>query len=195
VTPSEAAINKARFKEQGSPSQEKSFSRMDPSSIDHTRQSDLGDLFVNATQSRLFNRMTRYLVSGLILCLGLWIAGGIYQLLHQFVLAFETDWSHLAEKMIIDAVILLAVLELIRTLQSYLALGRVKVTLILDAALVVLIGELISLWYREYTTREVMLSLTVIVILTLLRIITVKFSPEIPGDRLDNPTDSGAHEE
>jgi uncharacterized membrane protein (DUF373 family) len=138
--------------------------------------------------------MTRYLVSGLILCLGLWIAGGIYQLLYQLVLAFETDWSHLAEKMIIDAVILLAILELIRTLQSYLALGRVKVTLILDAALVVLIGELISLWYREYTTREVMLSLTVIVILTLLRIITVKYSPEIPGDHLDKPTDSETQE-
>ncbi|MGD8908430.1 MAG: phosphate-starvation-inducible PsiE family protein [Chromatiales bacterium] len=136
--------------------------------------------------------MTRYLVSGLIICLGLWIASGIYQLAHQLVLAFKTDWSHLAEKMIIDAVILLAILELIRTLQSYLALGRVKVTLILDAALVVLIGELISLWYREYTTREVMLSLTVIVILTLLRIITVKYSPEIAGDHLDNPADSEA---
>jgi uncharacterized membrane protein (DUF373 family) len=167
---------------------------MELSSIGRKKKPDQGGLSVNATHSRLFNRMTRYLVSGLILCLGLWIAGGIYQLLYQLVVAFETDWSHLAEKMIIDAVILLAVLELIRTLQSYLALGRVKVTLILDAALVVLIGELISLWYREYTTREVMLSLTVIVILTLLRIITVKYSPEIPGDHRDNPTDSRARE-
>lgn len=127
--------------------------------------------------------MTRLLVSGLILCLGLWIAGGLFQLTFQLLLAFEVGWSHQAEKMIVNAVILLAILELVRTLQSYLVLGRVKVTLILDAALVVLIGELISLWYREYTSREVILSLTVIFVLTLLRILTVKYSPEIPGDQ------------
>jgi hypothetical protein len=58
-------------------------------------------------------------------------------------------------------------------------LGRVKVTLILDAALVVLIGELISLWYRDYTATEVLLSMGVITMLTLLRILTAKFSPEL----------------
>ena len=152
---------------------------MEPLKIDHSQQTDRGQPFLNP---RLFNRITHYLVSGLILALGLWIVGGIYHLAHQLILAIESDWGDHAEKMIIDAVILLAVLELIRTLQSYLALGRVKVTLILDAALVVLIGELISLWYRAYTIREVLLSLGVIVILTLLRIVTVKYSPELPGN-------------
>jgi hypothetical protein len=63
--------------------------------------------------------------------------------------------------------------------------------LILDAALVVLIGELISLWYRDYTATEVPLSMEVITMLTLLRIITVKFSPELCADGEDvetNPT-------
>jgi uncharacterized membrane protein (DUF373 family) len=94
-------------------------------------------------------------------------------------LAVTGEWGHEAEKIIIDVVIILAILELVRTLQSYLELGRVKVTLILDAALVVLIGELISLWYRDYTATEVILSMGVITMLTLLRIITVKFSPEL----------------
>ena len=80
--------------------------------------------------------------------------------------------------MITDVVVILAILELIRTLQSYLELGRVKVTLILDAALVVLIGELISLWYSEYTNQEVLLSLAVIALLTVLRIVTTRYSPE-----------------
>ncbi|MEJ2691739.1 MAG: phosphate-starvation-inducible PsiE family protein [Candidatus Thiodiazotropha sp.] len=152
---------------------------MKPLKTDHPQQASREQPLLNPS---LFNLITRYLVSGLILALGLWIVGGIYHLAHQLILAVESDWGDHAEKMIIDAVILLAILELIRTLQSYLALGRVKVTLILDAALVVLIGELISLWYRAYTTREVLLSLGVIVILTLLRIVTVKYSPEIPGD-------------
>ncbi|MCU7795659.1 MAG: phosphate-starvation-inducible PsiE family protein [Candidatus Thiodiazotropha sp. (ex Myrtea spinifera)] len=127
---------------------------------------------------QVFNRMTRLLVGGLIFCLGLWIAAGVIHLVHLLYLALTGEWNHEAEKMIVDAVIILAILELVRTLQSYLELGRVKVTLILDAALVVLIGELISLWYREYTALEVLLSLAVIVLLTLLRILTARFSPE-----------------
>jgi uncharacterized membrane protein (DUF373 family) len=127
---------------------------------------------------RIFNTMIKILVSGLMICLGLWITAAFVELLSHLYNAITEEWSHGAEKMITDVVIILAILELVRTLQSYLELGRVKVTLILDAALVVLIGELISLWYHEYTAQEVLLSLAVITLLTLLRILTVRFSPE-----------------
>ncbi len=120
----------------------------------------------------------RVLIGLLMICMSLWLVAGIFSLTQHLWLAVSGDWGHEAEKIIIDVVIILAILELVRTLQSYLELGRVKVTLILDAALVVLIGELISLWYRNYTVTEVVLSMGVITMLTLLRIITVKFSPE-----------------
>ncbi len=134
------------------------------------------------TNPNLYALMVRMLVGGVMLALGLWLASGIVNLLIQLYLAASHGWTHSAEGMIADVVIMLAVLELVRTLQSYLELGRVKVTLILDVTLVVLVGELISLWYREYTPLEVMLSLGVVTTLTLLRIITVKFSPEIGVD-------------
>ena len=127
---------------------------------------------------RFFSRMIRVLVGGLMICLGLWLAGGIIKLTYHLYLTWSGDWTHQAEQMVVDVVINLAILELVRTLQSYLELGRVRVTLILDATLVVLIGDLIGLWYREYAPTEVLLSLAVIGLLTLLRIVTVKFSPE-----------------
>ena len=118
------------------------------------------------------------LVGVLMISIYLWIIGGVTNLLrHLFEFAFA-NWTHGAESMIKDVVIMLAALELIRTLQSYLAVGRVKVTFILDAALVVLIGELISLWYGEYTTSQVIVNISVISVLTGLRIITTKYSPD-----------------
>lgn len=129
-----------------------------------------------------YGLMVRVLIGLLMIGLSLWLATGIFSLMKHLWLAVTGEWSHEAEKIIIDVVIILAILELVRTLQSYLELGRVKVTLILDAALVVLIGELISLWYRDYTAKEVILSMGVITTLTLLRIITVKFSPELCGE-------------
>jgi len=116
-----------------------------------------------------------------MIALYLWIATGIVELGVQLGHAFLEGWQHSAEKMITHAVTLLAVFELIRTLQSYLKIGRVRVTLILDAALVVLIGELISLWYGDYPPLEVAINLGVIVVLALLRILTSRFSPEPLG--------------
>ncbi len=119
-----------------------------------------------------------FLVGILMLAIYLWIIAGIVNLLIHLYSNFLSNWVHSAESMIKEVVIMLATLELIRTLQSYLTLGRVKVTFILDAALVVLIGELISLWYGEYSTSEVIVNILVISVLTVLRIITTKFSPD-----------------
>lgn len=119
-----------------------------------------------------------FLVGILMIGIYLWIIGGIANLLAHLYTQALTNWAHGAEKMIKEVVIMLATLELIRTLQSYLTLGRVKVTFILDAALVVLIGELISLWYGEYNSTDVIVNISVISVLTILRIITTKYSPD-----------------
>ncbi|MET0066887.1 MAG: phosphate-starvation-inducible PsiE family protein [Candidatus Thiodiazotropha sp.] len=127
----------------------------------------------------VYRKALQLVIAGIMACLLLWIVSGAALLLESLYHGItDGHWHQATEEMIIKVVMLLATLELIRTLQSYLEIGRVKVTFILDAALVVLIGELISLWYREYTLHEVVLSLTVIVVLTVLRITTVKFSPE-----------------
>lgn len=131
---------------------------------------------------RFYGLIIRILIGLLMISMSLWLVAGIFSLIKHLFVAVTGDWGHEAENIIIDVVIILAILELVRTIQSYLELGRVKVTLILDAALVVLIGELISLWYRDYTITEVLLSMGVITMLTLLRIITVKFSPELCTD-------------
>lgn len=141
-------------------------------------------LFMNADWH---SKVIGMLVGLLMISIYFWILSGMVSLM---TLLYKTvmfhKWSQGAETMIKEIVIMLAALELIRTLQSYLKLGRVKVTFILDAALVVLIGELISLWYRTYTTGEVFVSVSVITLLTLLRIVTSKFSPDCPEQNDNN---------
>ena len=123
-------------------------------------------------------RAIQWIVGVLMLSLYLWIATGIVGLIINLQHVFRQGWSSIAEHIIIDVVLILAILELIRILQSYLTLGRVKVTFILDVALVVLIGELIGLWYKDYTLTEVGLHVAVITALILLRIVSIRFSPD-----------------
>lgn len=108
----------------------------------------------------------------------IWIISGFVDLLITLYHSYPDNWSHGAETMIKKVVIILAALELIRIFQSYLALGRVKLTFILEVALVVLVGELIGFWYRDFQVWEVILSIAVISILLILRIITIRYSPD-----------------
>lgn len=128
--------------------------------------------------SEWHSKAIKLLVSLLMLTVYAWIIAGVVALLQElYHTALSTTWMHGAEVMIKDVVIILAALELIRTLQSYLKLGRVRITFILDAALVVLIGELMSLWLRNYTIQEVMINVGVISFLTVLRVLMIRFSP------------------
>lgn len=144
----------------------------------------------------LYPALIRILAGLLILVLCAWILAGGFEMVRTLGAAFAAGWTTAAEHTIVNALILLALLEVIRTLQAYLKLGRVRVTFILDTALVVLIGELMGLWFREYAPEKVLLGLGVIVTLVVLRIVTAKFSPESaagggePGPRPDTPQTS-----
>lgn len=122
-------------------------------------------------------RIVGFFIGMIMIAIYCWMATGFVNLLLNLYHSYP-DWTHGAEKMIKDVVIILALFELIRVFQAYLSMGRIKVTFILDVALVVLIGELISLWYREYSMNEVFMSVFVISVLIVLRIVTTKFSPD-----------------
>jgi len=127
----------------------------------------------------IYPALVRLLAGLMILVLALWMLAGVIHMLIGLKDALAGGWPSLAEHMIVTSLILLALLEVVRTLQAYLTLGRVRVTFILDTALVVLIGELMGLWFREYAPDKVLLGLGVIVTLAALRIVTTRFSPEL----------------
>lgn len=126
----------------------------------------------------VYPALVRTLTGLLIVALCLWMLAGVVHTLWGLRDLLTDGWTALAEHMIVNALIMLALLEVIRTLQAYLKLGRVRVTFILDTALVVLIGELMGLWFREYSPEKVLLGVGVIGTLVALRIVTAKFSPE-----------------
>jgi len=130
-------------------------------------------------RSAWHEQAVRLMVGMVMLIIYGWIAAGVVHLGMLLYSTIDSNWTKPAKMMITEVVTMLAALELVRTLQSYLQIGRVRVTFILDAALVVLTGELIGLWYRtHYSSMEALLSLGVIITLVALRIVTFKYSPD-----------------
>lgn len=129
----------------------------------------------------VYPSLVRLLTGMLIVTLCLWMLAGVVDMVLGLREIPAAGWARVAEQAIIKTLIMLALLEVIRTLQAYLKLGRVRVTFILDTALVVLIGELMGLWFKEYSSGKVFLGTGVIAILVALRIVTNKFSLEPHG--------------
>ncbi len=82
------------------------------------------------------------------------------------------------KQLVVNVLMVLAVVELFRTVKAYFSEGRVKVTYIIDTVLVVVITEIKGFWYREVEVARVGLAIALVVALMGVRIMAIRFSPE-----------------
>lgn len=137
----------------------------------------------SVTYDAILSGLVRFLTRALIVVLCLWMAAGTIKMVLALDEILEQAWTLVIEHVIINSLIMLALFEVIRTLQVYLQHGYVRVVFIIDTALVVLVGELMGLWFREYSAEKVWLGIGVITLLTVLRILISRFSPD-PEDKV-----------
>ena len=81
------------------------------------------------------------------------------------------------KELIVNVLMVLALLELYRTVKAYLTEGRVKVTYIIDTALVVVITDIMGFWYREVEVTRISLAIALVITLMGVRIMAIRFSP------------------
>jgi uncharacterized membrane protein (DUF373 family) len=85
---------------------------------------------------------------------------------------------------LIDMLIVLALVEILRTALAYLSEGRVKVTYIIDTVIVVVLTEAMAFWYREINWDRLGMVITLVLSLACIRIVAVRFSPRRIRDDL-----------
>jgi len=129
-----------------------------------------------------FETLCRTLLSFLLIVLlagmALGIIGAGFDLLAEVSHLFSSDGLHTALKeLIINVLMVLAVFELFRTVKAYFTEGRVKVTYIIDTALVVVITEIMGFWHREIEIARVALAIALVITLMCVRIMAIRFSP------------------
>jgi uncharacterized membrane protein (DUF373 family) len=93
------------------------------------------------------------------------------------------------QHVLIGVLMLLAIVEVFRTTLAYLTEGRVKVTFIVDTILVVMLTEILSLWLKGGEGAAFTLLLSVIAVLSGVRILAIRFSPSSPNPDLRRDAD------
>ncbi len=114
-----------------------------------------------------------------ILCtLGLiGIAIGVYMTGVHIYEHRNEDLGVLLQSLVIDTITILAVLEVVRTILSYLSEGRVRVSLIIDTVMIVTLNEITKTWFENGPHIEAFYLVAVTAILMGLRILAIQFGP------------------
>ncbi len=90
---------------------------------------------------------------------------------------FGGDLHHAFKLILVDALTVLAMLEVFRTAMAYYAEGRVKVTYIIDTVLVSVLTEILAFWYKDMDTERLYMVIALVATLMAVRVVAIHFSP------------------
>jgi uncharacterized membrane protein (DUF373 family) len=139
------------------------------------------------------NQLTEYWMRGikavlslLILTILVALTGGVIKTFLDIRLLMFAPVEVGLRQVIVDTLILLAVVEVFKTTLAYFSEGRVKVTFIVDTIIVVMLTEIISVWFKDGDQHKLFLLGGILLILGVMRVVAVTYSPA--GDRTPDGT-------
>lgn len=122
----------------------------------------------------------RLTLSLLIATILLGLVGGVIKTFIDLRLLLSSNLEVALRHIIVDALTLLAVVEVLKTALTYCSDGRVRVTFIVDTVLVVMLTEVISRWFSGGEWKQFAMLGGILITLGLIRIAAVRYSPA-PG--------------
>ncbi|WP_230409913.1 phosphate-starvation-inducible PsiE family protein [Candidatus Kuenenia stuttgartensis] len=105
--------------------------------------------------------------------------GGVVITMFHLRLLFSLDIEHALRVIIIDALTILALLEIFKTTMAYFSEGRIKVTYIIDTVIVVMLTEIMACWFKEFDLYKLGTIAVLVLVLCVMRVFSVKYSPGI----------------
>ncbi len=157
------------------------------------RFSDLAARVIDTDLTELWMKGIKAVLSLLILTILIALTGGVIKTFMDIGLMFNAPVEVGLRQIIVDTLILLAVVEVFKTTVTYFSEGRVKVTFIVDTILVVMLTEIISLWFKEADQVKMLLLGAILLTLGAVRVVAVRCSPAY-GDATVKGTVCGREE-
>jgi len=127
--------------------------------------------------TRFFETSARVLLSLLIMAIFCAILIGIGFTFYDLRLVLQVQFHDFFRKILVDALTVLAMVEVLRTALAYFTEGRVKVTYIIDTVIVTVLTEVMAFWYREMEWEQIAMVIALVLSLAGVRIVAVRYSP------------------
>jgi uncharacterized membrane protein (DUF373 family) len=137
----------------------------------------LGHRLFHLDLVEVWSRGMKGVLSLVLLILLTALTGGALKTLWEIRLLIDYPAEVVLRQVIVNALMLLALVEVFKTTVTYFREGRVKVTFIVDTILVVMLTEVISQWFKGGDWHALAALLGVLLILSVVRIMAVRWSP------------------
>jgi uncharacterized membrane protein (DUF373 family) len=137
-------------------------------------------LFASPDLPLLWEKGTQAVLSLLIVTILVGLAGGVIKTFIGLRLLLTADIDLGLRHLIVNTLMLLAVVEVLKTTLAYFSEGRVRVTFIVDTVLVVMLTEVISQWFTGGDWQKLAILAVILMTLGLIRVMAVRFSPAQP---------------
>jgi uncharacterized membrane protein (DUF373 family) len=124
------------------------------------------------------NSATLMLLRILIGVILLAFLGGIIKTFFDLQLLITQSVGAALRQILLDVLTLLAVVEVLKTANGYLADGRVRVTFIVDTVLIVMLNEVISVWFKGTNIIAEAPLLLILLTLIIVRVLAIHWSPD-----------------
>jgi uncharacterized membrane protein (DUF373 family) len=132
---------------------------------------------VDLKLTRFYEMSTRVVLSFLILSILLAIVAGVGCAIYDLRLILQADFHTAFKTVMVDLLTVLAIIEVLRTALAYFSEGRVKVTYIIDTVIVTVLTEVMAFWYKSIRWEEVAMTISLVISLSLVRVMAVRYSP------------------
>ena len=145
------------------------------------RLPQLRQVFASSELTTLWEKGTQAVLSLLIVTILVGLAGGVVKTFIDLRLLLTADIDLGLRHLIVNTLMLLAVVEVLKTTLAYFSEGRVRVTFIVDTVLVVMLTEVISQWFTGGDWQKLSILAVILMTLGVIRVLAVRFSPAPPG--------------
>ena len=137
----------------------------------------VGSRRLNVRVAGFCELLARSILAALMLVLVLVMARAVATLALSLA-DLRVGMNALLKDQLVGSLTVLSLLEVYRTVQTYFTAGRVKVTYVLETALVGMVTELVALWFRGTDGPTLLALLAVVLGLLVARILAIRFSPD-----------------
>jgi uncharacterized membrane protein (DUF373 family) len=126
---------------------------------------------------QVWDAAIRFTLMLLIITILIGLLGGVAKTFLDLRLLLSTNLEVALRHIIVDALTLLAVVEVLKTTLTYCSDGRVRVTFIVDTVLVVMLTEIISRWFSGGDWHQFAVLGGILLTLGLIRMVAIRYSP------------------
>ena len=131
----------------------------------------------------MFSTLIRVVLNVLLIIIVIALLVGTYKSGYDLITSLHDPLETLLQRILLDVVFILALVEVSITVLGYLKDGHVHVRYIVDTVLIIMLNEVVSLWFKHPNLQTAIGISIVIIALGTVRVLVTRLAPPPPENK------------